>query len=214
MKLHVVLPIVLGSLVVAPGLAPADLPPGPPPSPSPETSASAPPADASAPPEDAGADAAAAAPKLDDIKYFALEPPKEEKTPPPKAKEWAEAPETKLVRGSSNCRVFRVREWIKINCTTVFGARADVVAGNGNDVYFSLREGIDCSEGTDGESLCSTVTDMVFPLRRGDRRAIQISAVIGGYGGPGLFRYRASVFISETWLEDDPGPIVTITDAR
>ncbi len=199
MKPTIALPIVFASLVAAPTLAPADvLPPAPP-------SASA----ASAPATgDAGADAGAS-PRLDELGAFALEPPKEEKTPPPKPKEWTEAEETTLARGSSDCRVFRVREWIKLNCTTIFGVRADLVSGNGKDVYFFLREGIDCEE-SNHMTYCSTVTDIVFPLRRGDRRAIQIASRSGGYTAPGMSPYNASIFISETWVEDDPGPIVTI----
>jgi len=65
------------------------------------------------------------------------------------------------------------------------------------------------TEGAYGGTQCADMNEVVFALRRGDRRVLQILQAGQSYGGS---MREAIIVISETWLEDDPGPIVTLNE--
>jgi hypothetical protein len=50
--------------------------------------------------------------------------------------------------------------------------------------------------------------EVMFPLRRGDRRVFQISTFGQGYDGP--FTILPAAIIQEQWTDGDPAPIVTV----
>lgn len=152
-------------------------------------------------------------------KVYFIDIPEEDrktgKTKPPTVAEWRKAEEIELARGGRGCRAFRSREWLKLSCKTDVSVRAEVIAGNTNDIYFFMTAP-ECSvfdpgiEGLAPEEICSDLVDIVFPMHIGDRRAIQIAALRGGYGGGGMSPFWGTHLISMVWLEDEPGPVVTV----
>lgn len=137
------------------------------------------------------------------------------KTKPPAVAEWKKAEPIALAHGGRYCSVYRVREWLKVACTTDVSVLAEVVAGNSDDIYFFMREP-ECTildlgiEGYQAEQICSDLVDMVFPVHEGDRRAIQLAALRGGYGMGSTSPFRGTHLISVVWLPQEPGPVVTI----
>lgn len=129
-----------------------------------------------------------------------------EKSPVPKLEEWQHAKRVEVVRrgiGTSSCVVLLVREWLKIKCDTSVGA-IHQHSGNLEGVAFWVHPKPELW--TDMETLNGG--EMIFPLRRGDRRLLQFFALrhdpcVGIGFDPG-------VMVDETWLEGDPAPIVVM----
>jgi mono/diheme cytochrome c family protein len=137
----------------------------------------------------------------------------ETSSPRPSRAEWDEASELELPRTSDGCRVWRVREWLRVHClpdTTSGGPtyyswvlpqgereptfRVGLIAG---DV-----RGVDLSYG------------IVFPVRRGDRRLFEIDREITTSRICSKYRdwMQAATFtISESWLDHEPSPSIVIT---
>lgn len=173
--------------------------------PEPAASASAPAATASAAPAGSGDPAAAsasapspsgsAAVKKPPLPALADDPPSEEKSKAPTRAEWTGATELRAARSTeSRCAVRRLREWVRIQCTSVGGNGFSVVSGDRAGIEYG-RIG---EEGFDGSWL-------VFPLRRNDRRMIQLH-------GWTKWGWTPDLLISEQWLAGDKGPIVTIVN--
>lgn len=120
----------------------------------------------------------------------------------PSATEWKTAPLVEPTRRSpkgEDCRVFRVREWIKVHCDGM-SASITQLAGDTEDVSLWVAQKPDDrmweAEGQGAEA--------VFPLRQGDRRVFQRFEAVGGeYGGFGL---EGGVVIDARWLEIEKGP--------
>lgn len=150
-------------------------------------------------------------------KVYFIDIPEEDrksgKTKPPTVADWRKAEEIELARGGRGCHAYRVREWLKLTCKTDVSVRAEVIAGNSSDIYFFMTEPecsvLDLSSmGMESQQICTDLVDIVFPVHVGDRRAIQIAALRGGYGaGPPFW---GTHLISLTWLEDEPGPVLTV----
>ncbi|WP_437718941.1 hypothetical protein WMF45_22565 [Sorangium sp. So ce448] len=168
------------------------------------TDAGAPEAAASAT-TDAGAPEAAASAATDagdelplDAAPFPPEPSRQ-----PTAAEWKAAPRVRLSRAgpaAAGCRAYRAREWLRIRCPELTVSAISLLGGKTEGVAFWIdppRGGSELPRG--GE--------VMFPIRRGDRRVIQILTFGPGYDGP--FTLLPAIVIQEQWLEDEPAPTVT-----
>ncbi|UQA55781.1 hypothetical protein [Polyangium aurulentum] len=147
------------------------------------------PATAQAPP--AGAASSDAVP-LD------ADPPGTEKTKTPSFDEWSKARKVRLTRtgpAAAPCTAYRVREWLKVRCMGTRPHAMVVLGGDAAEVSFW----IDHDERRGGE--------VQFPLRRGDRRVVQIWT--GEADEAGVFKPRPALVIQEHWLEDRAAPTVT-----
>ncbi|TKD00116.1 hypothetical protein [Polyangium fumosum] len=160
--------------------------------------------------DDAGADAAAT-PPAESLPF--LGPVPTEKSKPPTVAEWSAAKNLEAPLSSTACTLRRVREWLRFRCEVLNSNSIDLVTGNSNDVFFSVRQGGgECIHDPDQGEICWDALETVFPLRRGDRRFFQITQRTGGYYIPGSGpMVRTYVVLSEMWVEDEPGPIVTVS---
>lgn len=168
--------------------------------------------------EDAGSSDAEASPPSESLPF--LGPVPDEKSKPPKPAEWAKAPAIGNRGRRFDCKVHRVREWLRVRCEMLRSAGIELVTGRKTDVYFSLKFGggtcvdtmdVDETGQPYKQNTCWDALEVVFPLRRGDRRVFQMSeAVFQGYMGGMLM--RGKIVISETFLDGDPGPVVTIIE--
>ncbi len=175
-------------------------------------SAAAAPDDGGAP-EDAGSagvvDAGADAGPSEGLPF--LGPVPEEKSKPPTPAEWGAARDLETNGQASNCKVRRVREWARVHCEFRATVSIEVVSGNGNDIFFSILSGRGpCYPDEQEGEICVDSNEVVFAMRRGDRRFLQFSQMnFGNYMAGGTV---GAIVVSEVWLEDEPGPSLTIDD--
>jgi hypothetical protein len=95
--------------------------------------------------------------------------------------------------------VLRVREWIRVSCPDLVTASLSHLGGTPTGMSFWIdppREGKDAKLPAGGE--------VMFPMRRGDRRVVQFLSFGPGYEGP-LTQLPALV-VQELWLEGAKGP--------
>ena len=157
---------------------------------------------------EAGADVAAPPPPLPS---YRAEPFPEEHSPEPKAREWATAPRVAIdrTRGylvldvdteqrSVPCEARRVREWMRIRCSINTGA-ISLLGGTGEGLAMRLDR-------TKKEDFVTFPEggEIVFPVRRGDRREIEWLEVAFGYKG--MSSVEPSFMLSEQWIPGDPHP--------
>ncbi|WP_437767257.1 hypothetical protein WMF27_20155 [Sorangium sp. So ce281] len=151
---------------------------------------------------DAGATDAAATDAGDELPLDAAPFPPEPSRQPTAA-EWKAAPRVRLSRAgpaAAGCRAYRAREWLRIRCPELTVSAISLLGGKTEGVAFWIdppRGGSELPRG--GE--------VMFPIRRGDRRVIQILTFGPGYDGP--FTLLPAIVIQEQWLEDEPAPTVT-----
>ncbi|HVK71280.1 MAG TPA: hypothetical protein VM694_42790 [Polyangium sp.] len=127
-----------------------------------------------------------------------VDPPGPEKTKAPTFEEWSKAWKAQLTRtgpAAAPCTAYRVREWLKVRCLGTKPHAMVVLGGDAAEVSFW----IDRDERQGGE--------VQFPMRRGDRRVVQIWT--GGVDAAGVFKPKPSLIIQEHWLEDRASPTVT-----
>jgi hypothetical protein len=149
---------------------------------------------------DAGAEAGATAADASWVppRTWAFEDIPTDKSPLPKPAEWRDIPSRKLWATSEyTCHLETLREWARITCGCA-NSTAALVTGT--------RDGVSVFASTERAQL-------LFPLRRGDRRVFEIhphpTHQQAGYGfvpvdsGPPLV-------ISELWLEGDAMPSLTM----
>lgn len=116
-------------------------------------------------------------------------------TPEPTFPEWSKAEEVKVGRGAGKCKVFRVREWLRVHCDEEFILRLALLVGSPKGVSFAQNR-----FGMGG--------DVMFPVRRGDRRLLEVIEMKS--------RSRYSIFsgplavVSEVWLPSWPRPVITL----
>ncbi|AUX32956.1 MULTISPECIES: hypothetical protein [Sorangium] len=133
-----------------------------------------------------------------DAEPFPAEPSKQ-----PTAAEWKAAPRVRLSRtgpAAAGCRAYRMREWLRIRCPELTVSAISLLGGKTEGVAFWIdppRGGSELPRG--GE--------VMFPIRRGDRRVIQILTFGPGYDGP--FTLLPAIVVQEQWLDDEPAPTVT-----
>jgi len=157
---------------------------------------------------DAGADATDAGEDADadagppPLPAFDEAPFPEEKSPRPKDAEWKTAPEVALSPGSYtfDCKAFRIREWIRIGCGRTV-AQITMLGGNDPKEVHLAMEGIKEEWQSFPEG-----GEIVFPVRRGDRRVFEWITVEFGYKGS---TNASSLFVlSEAWLPDEEKPMI------
>jgi hypothetical protein len=151
------------------------------------------PVTAQAPPSGSASAAAAS-----DAVPLDVDPPAAEKSKSPSFDEWAKALKVRLTRAgpaAAPCTAYRVREWLKVRCNGTKPHAMVVLGGDAAEVSFW----IDRDDRQGGE--------VQFPLRRGDRRVVQIWT--NGADAAGNFKAKLSLVIQEHWLEDRAAPTVT-----
>lgn len=127
------------------------------------------------------------------------DPPAPERTPIPKAAEWAAAGKVTLTRtgpAAADCAAYRVREWLRIRCPNMKAFGISLLGGSAEGVAFWIDPP---HVGTTGE--------VQLPLRRGDRRVVQFWTA--GTDAQGNFTPKPVMVVQEHWLEGDAAPIVT-----
>ena len=116
-------------------------------------------------------------------------------SPTPVATEWNTATSIAL-KWSFGCSAQLKREWVRVSCPGA-PVRLAVIDGDRSDVTF-------VAEPTPRAS--STV---IFPLRRGERRAIQLWSIVEDETLD--VRDRGTVrLVAAYWLEDEARPVLTI----
>jgi hypothetical protein len=160
------------------------------------------PSDAGSDAGDAG-DAAALIPKpVPPPAVRTLEVPEETKSPLPKVPEWVDTVRRDVVvRPEFTCTMQHVREWSRITCDAS-NATVTLVTGT--------RDG--CSLWANRDTV-----QMLFPVRRGDRRVIEmlphakLVTVEGNYGASQFEQPGGGpVVFSETWLEGEDAPTLVV----
>jgi hypothetical protein len=125
--------------------------------------------------------------------------PGTDKSPVPTAKEWQDAARVKLSRTSAagaSCAATRVREWLRVRCPIKTFA-ISLLGGSNESLSFWIGPE---REGQFGE--------VQFPLRRGDRRVLQLWTQRAG--ADGTLVPEPSIVIQEQWVEGEPAPTVTV----
>ncbi|XXX80234.1 hypothetical protein WMF30_15820 [Sorangium sp. So ce134] len=147
----------------------------------------------------AGGGAGAAAPP---VRALEEAPPAPERTPRPAAAEWDGAEPVRLARDRSGaaCKARMRREWLRIDCKAHSLAVVRTLGASAGEEWFWLDQ-------KSGEEFASGAS-VVFPVRRGDRRVIEILAGLWAYRGE--LGISTSFVISEQWLDGDAGPLVSV----
>lgn len=138
---------------------------------------------------------------------FAEEPFPEKSTPFPKSDEWASAAPVAIDRAhpaarfaahaadKSPCTARRIREWVRIHCTTMNGG-ALLLGGNrdGLSIRFDKANG---------------GTEVIIPVRRGDRRVIEmLDSETLTFKVFSAERAKFGFVISEQWPAGDERPTI------
>ncbi|WP_438022722.1 hypothetical protein [Sorangium sp. So ce233] len=129
-------------------------------------------------------------------------PPAPERTPRPAAAEWDAAEPVRLARDRSGaaCKARMRREWLRIDCSARSLAMVRTLGASAGGEWFGLSQ--------KGGDESPTDVSVVFPVRRGDRRVIEIGSESWEYRGQ--VGFSTSFVISEQWLEGDTGPLVSV----
>ena len=131
---------------------------------------------------------------------FDAQPFPDEKTPPPQKAEWAAAPRVTLDPSlpQSGCLAWRVREWVKLRCTSDGFGAIRLLGGKRDGLQTTLLATRNEFEEVAGEA------ELVIPVRRGDARVIEIMTLDFGYkGSMSVSPWRV---ISEHWPAEDDRP--------
>lgn len=135
---------------------------------------------------------------------FADDLPPAEATPAPSADEWKAALRIRLDRPlGDGCSASRVREWVRISCVGV-GASVGLVAGVADG--FTARVGIPGP----GASDASVSYWAQFPVRRGDRRLIEVRHA--GRGNYDETLYAGNAFYVSVQWNDGEAPMLVPHD--
>lgn len=120
-------------------------------------------------------------------------------SPMPAASEWRGARPFPLPHAPTGCRGMRIREWLRIACAS---GPLDValVAGDSDGVIVD-----DGWRGWDSGVAYSGGPSIVMPIRRGDRRYLEIDAH-QPFGAP-----YAWLTVSESWLAGEAQPDIVVT---
>ncbi len=119
-----------------------------------------------------------------------------DKSPAPKAAEWAKAPRVKPTRRGESaigCRVYLLREWARVRCPGEVFALS--LLGGEIGVSFWIDPAT-----KDGEVL--------FPLRPGSRHVVELWRP--GKDDKGDFALQAGVILQAYWLEGEAAPVLTL----
>ncbi|MGK3992266.1 hypothetical protein [Sorangium sp. So ce1024] len=129
-------------------------------------------------------------------------PPAPERTPRPAAAEWDGAEPVELARNRSGaaCKARMRREWLRIDCGGPPLGAVRTLGASAGEEWFRLDK-------QPNDELASGVS-VVFPVRIGDRRVIEILSASFEYRGETVM--TTSFVISEQWLDGDAGPLVSV----
>lgn len=125
--------------------------------------------------------------------------PLPERSALPTAEEWLAARPVKLSRTSpraATCAATRVREWLRVRCATPTFA-ISLLGGSNEGLSFWIGGE---AEGRFGE--------VQLPLRRGDRRVVQLWATRDDGAGSAIV--EPALVLQELWIEGDAAPTVTV----
>lgn len=128
----------------------------------------------------------------------------EEKSPRPKKDEWKTAQEIDFAGGPKAegvlfCKYQRLREWIRISCPQTT-AQITLMCGNSEDVFIELGP-VHPDFGIFPEG-----GEIVFAVRKGDRRLFEWQTVEFGYRGANSV--NSLLVISEMWLPGEEKPVI------
>ena len=128
----------------------------------------------------------------------------------PTSAEWLA--EKRMATSHSRCFARVVREWMSIECTTPPNRAFEplglvrVLAGDASEVqqwtYNATRQDVD--------AFARVTAAAVFPVRRGDRRLLEIVYI--AHGAHQRFDRAEAYTISVTWLEGMSSPEITVTE--
>lgn len=145
---------------------------------------------------------------------FDAEPLPEDKSKAPTPEEWKEAVQVRLTRQTpsiSGCRAWRLREWMKIHCD-IKTAGIRLLAGSADGVSLFVPDSLVSHEefeknpwelGSRHFETLGRIGQVVFPLRRGDRRVFEWFTldVWDNYEGPPGVGSTSAMIVEEQWLE-------------
>ncbi len=144
--------------------------------------------------------AARAAPDAGALPRFDAVPFAEEKTPAPTVEEWKPVGPVALTdKAPFGCNAYRLREWVRIRCSKL---ATSVLAQLGGS-----REGVSLFLDPAG-NFVPPGGEVMFPVRRGDRRLIEWSTFGESYEGAGT--PEVAFMISESWPPGDPAPTIVV----
>jgi hypothetical protein len=133
---------------------------------------------------------------------FDAQPFPDEKTPRPTLDEWKPAQPVALTTPLlSRCNAYRVREWVKIDCGGFGTSSIALLGGEREGVALFLRPLPPNNSVPEGG-------EVMFPVRRGDRRVLEWSTFGDAYDGPGT--PEVAFMISESWAPADAGPTIVV----
>lgn len=130
----------------------------------------------------------------------------DESSKQPTPEEWKAAKEllpTRRGARADKCHVWRVREWIRVSCPDLVTAAVAMLGGTPTGMSFWIdppREGGDAKLPAGGEVL--------FPVRKGDRRVVQFLSFGPGYEGP--FTQLPALVVQELWPEGTDRPVLLL----
>lgn len=132
---------------------------------------------------------------------FDAEPFPPDATPAPKADEWRAATPVSLTRNFTPCRAYRVREWMKVNCSHLAGAGIAQITGPTKGVALSI------GHGDAKDALAKRNMEIIFPLRRGTGHMFQLLEIGEGYDGPS--GASVALILGDSWAPGE-APIITL----
>jgi hypothetical protein len=147
---------------------------------------------------DAGSDAGPPPPRFD------AEPIPTEPSPSPRVDEWRAATPVSVSRNRTPCRAYRVREWMKIDCSHLAPSGAAEITGPASGVQIVVAP----TKENERPEATERVAEIVFPLRPGTGHVFQIL----GFELTWQFGYQAAgqaVIITDHWVAGG-APLVTV----
>lgn len=151
------------------------------------------------------ADASAKTPAMGAKPRFDAEPLPGEESKKPSAAEWKSATEVVATRAgprAKGCTLWRVREWIRVSCPDLVTASLAFLGGTSKDVAFWI------DPPREADQKLPQGGEVMFPVRKGDRRVLQFLTFGPGYEGP--FTQLPALVVQEHWLADAVGPTIVL----
>jgi hypothetical protein len=160
----------------------------------------------------------------DKLPAFDAEPFPDDKTKPPTDDDWKSAIQVRLSRVSpsvpTGCRAWRVREWMKIHCD-MKTAGLRLLAGKSEGVSLVVVESLISEEAADKDwqvnlqrlESMGRFGQIVFPVRRGDRRVfewLRLDQFDNYEGGPSIAPTSA-MLVEEQWLDGEAPEIALLS---